>query len=127
MNTKRAMAVVLGVGWIWLALSATTCLAAAGRSTLDKLLKAVEANDYINFVADADDFFKAGVTKEKLDRASAQFSPRMKKGYQCSYLGELRQQGCRVMVWKLVFKDGGDDTLVKLALKDGKADGFWMQ
>jgi hypothetical protein len=131
MDTKRVMAVVLGVVCVWLALSATTCFAAEtvepGRAVLDKLLKATEANDYDNFVADGTDVFKAGMTKQKLDSVSALLSPRMKKGYQCSYLGELSQQGCRVLVWKLVFKDGGDDTLVKLVLKDGKVAGFWLQ
>ena len=125
------MAAVFGVVCVWLALSATTCFAAGkvepGRSTLDTLLKAVEANDYDNFVADANDVFKAAMTKQKLDGVSAQLSPRMKKGYQCSYLGELSQKGCRVLVWKLVFKDGGDDMLVKRVLKDDKVAGFWLQ
>jgi hypothetical protein len=51
----------------------------------------------------------------------------MKKGYECVRLGELTQQGCRVLLWKLAYKDGGDDTLAKLVLKDGKVAGFWLQ
>ena len=129
--SRRVIAVVSSVVCVWLALTVPTCFAAEkvepGRSTLDKLLKAVEASDYDNFVADANDVFKAAMTKQKLDGVSAQLSPRMKKGYQCSYLGELSQQGCRVLVWKLVFKDGGDDMLVKLVLKDDKVAGFWLQ
>ena len=97
------------------------------RATLDKLLKAVEANDYDAFVAEGSDLFKAGMTKQMLEGVSNQLAPRMKKGYDCSYLGDLMQQGFHVLLWKLIFKDGGDDTLAKLALKDGKVAGFWLQ
>jgi uncharacterized protein YbaR (Trm112 family) len=101
--------------------------AGPGPGILDKLLKATEANDYDNFVADGTDVFKAGITKQMLQGVSDQISTRMKKGYECAYLGELSQQGRRVLLSKLVFKDGGDDTLAKLVLKDGKVAGFWLQ
>ena len=97
------------------------------RLVLDKLLKAVEANDYESFVADGTDAVKAGLTKQMLEGVSNQLSPRLKKGYTCSYLGELKQQGCQVYLWKLTYKDGEDDTLAKLVLKDGKVAGFWLQ
>ena len=99
----------------------------AVRPVLDKLLKAVEANDYESFVADGTDAVKAGLTKQMLEGVSNQLAPRLKKGYTCSYLGELKQQGCQVYLWKLVYKGGGDDTLAKLVLKDGKVAGFWLQ
>jgi hypothetical protein len=51
----------------------------------------------------------------------------MKKGYEVFQLGILNQQGCQVYLRKLVFKDGGDDLLVKLALRNGKVTGFWFQ
>jgi hypothetical protein len=131
MNIRRVIAVVSGVVCVWLALSAMACFAAEtsepGRAVLDKLLKATEANDYDSFVADGTDAFKVGLTKPMLEGVSNQLSSRMKKGYQCSYLGELKQQGCRVLLWKLAFKDGGDDTLAKLVLKDGKVAGFGLQ
>lgn len=97
------------------------------RAVLDKLLRATEADDYDSFVADGDPVFKATLTKQMVEGVSRQLSPRMKNGYQCSYLGELSQHGCRVLLWKLVFKDGGDDTLAKLVLKDGMVAGFWLQ
>jgi hypothetical protein len=131
MNARRVNAVVLGVVCLWLALSATACFAAEnaepGRAVLDKLLKATEANDYDSFVADGTDVFKAALTKQMLAGVSGQLSPRMKKGYRCTYLGELSQRGCQVFLWKLAFKDAGDDTLAKLVLKDGKVAGFWLQ
>ena len=94
---------------------------------LKKLLGAVEVNDYDSFVADGNAAFKAGLTKQMLESVSIQLSTRMKKGYDTTYLGQLKQQWSQVYLWKLVYKDGGDDTLVKLVLKDGKVAGFWLQ
>lgn len=94
---------------------------------LKKLLGAVEVNDYDSFVADGNAAFKAGLTKQMLEDVSIQLSPRMKKGYGITYLGQLKQQGGQVYLWKLVYRDGGNDTLVKLVLKHGKVAGFWLQ
>jgi hypothetical protein len=33
----------------------------------------------------------------------------------------------QVQPWKLELADGGDDALVKMALKDGVVGGFWIQ
>jgi hypothetical protein len=131
MNARRIINTVACVVCVSLALSAKQCLAVSpaepGRSTLDKLLKAVEANDYDSFVADGTDAVKAAMTKQKLEGVSSLVAPRLKKGYESLYLGELKQQGCQVLLWKLKFKDGGDDILAKLVLKDGKVAGFWLQ
>ena len=131
MTSGKIVSVVSSIVCIWLVLSVTSCFAGEipepERAVLDKLLKATEANDYNSFVADGDAGFKAGITTQVLERVSAQLSPRMKQGYQCSYLGELRQRGCRVLLWKLVYKVGGDDVLAKLVLRDGKVAGFWLQ
>ena len=131
MNARRTIIAVMSLTCLLLALSATLCLAGdatePGRATLDKLLKAIETNDYDSFVADGTNAFKAAMTKQMMQGVSGQFSPRIKKGYTCSYLGELKQQGCQVLLWKLAYKDGGDDTLAKLVLKDGKVAGFWLQ
>ena len=130
MNAKRIMTgagVVLGI----LAISASLCMAGnapeTARPVLDKLLTAVAANDYANFVLDGTAAFKAGITKQMLEGVSAQLSPRLAKGYETTFLGDLKQQGAQVCLWKLAYKDGGDDTLAKLVLQDGKVAGFWLQ
>ncbi|MEH2102821.1 MAG: hypothetical protein V7K76_24360 [Nostoc sp.] len=41
-------------------------------------------------------------------------------------MGNLKQQGYQVYLWKLTFLDGGDDVLARLSLKDGKIGGFWL-
>jgi len=97
------------------------------RPLLDKLLDAVKANDYDSFVAEGTSEVKAGLTRQMLEGVSLQMAPRMKKGYDVTYLGELKQQGCQVTLWKLAYKDGGDDTLARLTLKDGKVAGFLLQ
>ena len=130
-KTKQLVNTVMGLACVCLVWSASVGMAANPdeevRPVLDKLLKAVEMNDYNSFVADGADAVKAGLTKQMLEGVSNQLAPRLKKGYMCSYLGELKQQGCKVYLWKLVYKDGEDDTLAKMVLKDGKVAGFWLQ
>jgi hypothetical protein len=79
------------------------------RPVLDKLLKVVEANDYDSFVVDGTPEVKAALTKQMLEGVSAQMASRMKKGYDATYLGELKQQGCQVYLWKFTYKDGRVD------------------
>jgi len=128
MNAKRLVMVAICGCW---AFTAAVCLAGdakdSARPALDKLLNAVEANDYDSFVADGTAEVKAALTKQMLEGVSAQMAPRMKQGYDASYLGELKQSGCQVYLWKLCYKDGGDDTLVRLTLKGGKVAGFLLQ
>jgi len=128
MNAKRWMTVVVCGCWM---VSAALCLAAGAEETarplLDKMLDAVMTNDYDSFVAEGTPEVKAGLTRQMLAGVNSQMAPRMKKGYDATYLGELKQQGCQVMLWKLTYKDGGDDTLARLALKEEKVAGFLLQ
>jgi hypothetical protein len=128
MNAKQLItAVVYGC----LLLSASLCMAAdreqSVRPVLDKLLNAVAANDYADFVADGTEAFKAEVTKQVFEDVSTQIAPRLKEGYKAVYMGELEQQDHQIHLWTLEYKDGGDDTMAKLVLKDGKIAGFWLQ
>ena len=97
------------------------------RTVLNNLLAATEENDYNAFLKDASAEVKAALTKQMLEGVSAQVAPHMKKGYEVTYFGNLTQQGCEVHLWKLVYRDGRDDTLAKLVLKNGKVAGFWLQ
>jgi hypothetical protein len=117
-----ALAVLTGMAWATAADEETDAI-----RILKRLLGAVEASDYESFVANGNAAFKAGITKQMFEGVSIQLSSRMKKGYDTTYLGQLKQQGCQVYLWKLVFKDAGDDTLAKLVLKDGRVAGFWLQ
>jgi hypothetical protein len=91
-----------------------------------KLLSAIVADDYNAFISDGEPAFKA-LKKEAFDSVVMQLSLRFKTGYEAIYLGELKQKGYQVTLWKLSFKDGGDDMLATLSLKEKKVGGFWIK
>jgi len=95
--------------------------------TLNNLFTAIEANNYDQFISEADTLFKDKFTKQMLSGLNELFSPKIKKGYDTEYLGALRQQGCNVYLWKLVFKGHSDNILVRLVIKDNKVAGFFLQ
>ena len=43
------------------------------------------------------------------------------------YLGDMRQQGYHVTLWRLRFKDGSDDALATLSMKGDKVGGYWIK
>ncbi len=90
------------------------------------LMAATVANNYDSFIAECDAVMKATLTKPMMDGVSKQIEPRVKQGYDALYLGELNQRGFKVHLWRLSFKDAGDDVLVTLSVKDGKAGGFYL-
>jgi hypothetical protein len=91
-----------------------------------KLLAALKNADREAFVVDGEAAFKQ-LSQPQFAAAAAQLSPRLKGGYEVAYLGDLKQHGYRVTLWKLSFKDGGDDVLATLSMKDGKVGGFWVK
>jgi hypothetical protein len=94
---------------------------------LTQLLKAVEKNDFSSFLANGNEGFKEGITKEMFDAINTKMAPRMKKGYKVVPLGTMNQQGCLVVLKKMVFNDGGDDVLTILSLRYGMVAGFFFQ
>jgi hypothetical protein len=99
------------------------------QSVLDvftNLLSAIATNDYKKFVAEGNSGFQEAITKEMFEPVSKELASRLNAGYTTVFLGELQQQGYRVYVWKVTFKDGGDDFLARLSLQDGKVGGFWL-
>jgi hypothetical protein len=92
----------------------------------DKLLEAIKTADRDAFIANATDTIKEGTTQQVMDALEKQVGMRLKKGFDSTYLCQLRQAGHQVHLWKLSFKDGGDDLVVRLALKDGKVGGFFL-
>ena len=122
---RRVLAVVLFFG---LASPASWAQAPAQVETILKsMLTATQANSLPDFVAAGDPAFKAGMTKPMLDSVSQQLAPRLKGGYTASFLGKLNQQAFAVYLWKLEFKDGKDDVLVTMAVRDGMVGGFWLR
>lgn len=91
------------------------------------LMATTVSNNYDGFIAECDATMKAKLSKRMLQRVSKELEPRAKQGYDAQYLGELNQHGYKVHVWRLSFKDGGDDALATLSVKDGKAGNFLLQ
>ena len=96
------------------------------QAAFDILMAAIEANDFAGFVAVGDAAFQAALTRQAFEQLAAQIAPRMKKGYETTFFGEMKQQGYQVYLWKTTFQDEGDDLLIKLAMKDGKVSGFFF-
>lgn len=96
-------------------------------TTMKSMISAIRANSLPDFVAPGDQAFQAGMTKEMLGSINQSLASRLTEGYTSAFLTKMDQQGFEVYVWKLVFKDGNDDVLVFMAVKDGKVGGFWLR
>jgi predicted naringenin-chalcone synthase len=91
------------------------------------LIAAQTAKDYDAFVADADDNLKAALTRTQFDAASNLINKRTSGGYDTTFLGELNQHGYQVFLYRLRFKDGGDDILGTMSLMDDKVGGIYFK
>ncbi|MFH0954000.1 MAG: hypothetical protein V1873_06690 [Verrucomicrobiota bacterium] len=123
---------VLGIAVALALLGLTAAAQAPERDTspegiMKRLLTALEVNNYTGFVSEGDAEFEAGFTRYMVETMGLQLGRRMKKGYDLQLLGELKQQGCMVYLWKMTYKDGLDDALIKLVLRGGKVAAFWIQ
>ena len=94
---------------------------------MNTLLAAIATNNYDAFVANATPALKTRITKEEFKRVSTQLSPRLKKGYELQYLGSLKQQGVEVFLWKIMYKEAGNDMVAKLVLQGDKVAAFWFE
>lgn len=100
---------------------------AEAKASATALITAIADKDHAAFKAQGDEMFSKALTKEIFDEVHAKLAPRIKAGYEMTYLTELTRQGHKVTLWKLTFKDGGDDALATLSIKDGKVAGFFIQ
>jgi RNA polymerase sigma factor (sigma-70 family) len=119
-------ATVLLAGGATVVIAAIAEPASPDQALTTKLIDAVQNDDYAAFMADGNALFKT-LTKKQFEPVSAQLSSRLKAGYTLAYFGDLNQLGYHVTVWKISFKDGGDDFLAETSLKDGKVGGFWIR
>jgi len=92
----------------------------------DRIVDAIVSGDYALFVADSEPAF-AKLPEAGFKSVVSQLAPRFASGYTVTYLGELRQEGYQVTLWRFSFEDGGDDLLGTLSMKRGKVGGYWIQ
>ena len=96
-------------------------------ATMKNMLAATQSKSLTDFLAGADASFKSTITQAMLDSLSTQLAPRLNQGYTATFLARLNQGGAAQYLWKLEFKDGGDDRLVTLVVKDGKVTAFYLR
>ena len=90
------------------------------------LFTAIENDDYAAFVASGDAGFKE-LPQANFNSVSAQLAPKFKGEHEVTYLGVLKQKGFHITVWKISYKDGSDDMLASLSVRDGKVGGFLIR
>jgi hypothetical protein len=95
-------------------------------ATMKNLLEATKNRSYDAFMADADDVFRAEVSKQNFDGVCGQVSGRLRQGYRTVYLGKLKQAGGMAYVWRVEFKDGQDELLMRLDIRQGKVAGAML-
>jgi len=100
---------------------------AQAEKVFKSLIAAQTAGDYDAFIADANDAVRAALTKTQFEAASKFLNKRTSGGYETTLLGELNQHGYQVFLFRLRFKDGGDDILGTLSLKDDKVGGIFFK
>jgi hypothetical protein len=92
-----------------------------------QLVSATMSDDYNSFVAHGKTQLKAALSPTQVDAVSKQMSGRLKTGYEIDALGDLNQKGYVVYLYRLRFKDGGDDIMGMMTLKDDEVAGIFFK
>jgi hypothetical protein len=97
------------------------------QTTLGTLLTAIQADDYEGFMRPMDDVMKAALTKPSFEVLVGQFAPRLRRGYESKYLTDLRKKDFKTYLWKLTFKDGGEELVAEMSIQDHKVNGLYFR
>lgn len=123
---KRAGILATLILLVWVPTLNAATSGPSTQETVHTLLTAIASNNYDNFVANATPSFRTIITKEVFQQASTGLSPRLKKGYELQYLGSFKHDGIETFLWKIAYKDGGDDMLAEVELQGDKVAFFWF-
>ena len=93
---------------------------------MKSMLDALKAGSYEDFAAASTPEFKAG-GRTPFGVASAHFAPLLMKGYKTTYLCRVRKTDYAISLWKLEPAGAPEDYVIRVAVKDGKVDGFWIE
>lgn len=100
---------------------------AAEAQIIKELLSAIQARDYGKFVGLGNENF-AKLEKAQFDAVSQQLAGRLQAGHTAERLTSYQQQGYEFSLWKITFKDNGDDLIGTLNLTaGGKVGGFVLR
>lgn len=105
---------------------ASTAAPAGAERVLNKMIEAVKAQSYEDFLSDADAQLKSNLSRQQFEGICGLYTAPLRKGYKLEYLGQLRQRGALVYLWKITVVDGQDEALIRFVMKDGKVSGFWV-
>jgi hypothetical protein len=89
-----------------------------------QLVAASASHDYDSFVAPGTIELKAALSKTQFEASCDILAPRLKTGYDLTPLGEVDEKGYQVFLYRLRFKNGGDDILGTMSLKNGQVGGI---
>ncbi|HWN95747.1 MAG TPA: hypothetical protein VNT99_11990 [Methylomirabilota bacterium] len=90
----------------------------------DTLLAALKADDYDHYISVADDTFRRAITPDAFHSFSQRLAPLMQRGCTPTYLGQLRQNGAQVSLWRLAFADGDYEFLARMSMSQDRVTGF---
>ena len=91
---------------------------------LVRMIEAVKAQSYDDFLVDADARLKSQFSRQQFEGICGLYTASLRKGYRLEYLGQLRQRGTTVQLWRIGVTDSPDESLLSMVMKDGKVDGF---
>ena len=94
---------------------------------LEDTLVALQNNNYENFIQHGDRTFVNAIKEEQFQLVSSQVGYHLSQGYKYEKLGQLKQHGHTVFIYKISYDGREDDSLVKMSLKNDKITGFWIQ
>ena len=90
----------------------------------ETMMGAIEDGNRLVFIAAGDASFKAAITPALFKSVVDTLAFRLEAGHEMLYLGDLKRGGASVYLWRVRYKDEGDDTLAEMSWKDGKVIGI---
>jgi RNA polymerase sigma factor (sigma-70 family) len=92
----------------------------------EKIIQATADQDYAAFIENGDKGFKS-IKEPQFKAVCVQMEKQFKGGYDVTYLGDLKAKNFATTLWRVSFKDGSDDALGTMSVRNGKVAGFLMQ
>jgi hypothetical protein len=93
---------------------------------VEKIINSIKDQDYEAFIANGDKGFSS-ITKSMFEGVCASMERKFKDGHELTYFGDLKARGYQVTLWRVSFKNGSDDSLGRISVKNGKVGGFIIQ
>lgn len=118
--------VMLAAMAIYSPAQAVTTGGVSDQPVVHHLLDSMARSDYPGFISQSTPEF-ASVGEAQFLQVATAIAPRLQQGYSVQYLGNLRQQGLDISVWKVSFRDQGDDLLATLNVRNGLVGGFFLR